>query len=173
VRRPATARPSPWLVAAVLALGALLRLHHPGADVPLDVEPSEAPLQDALWYLEGATGPVELGRVVEQFPVYDPPVWTHAARSWLRLAGSSFASVHLLAGLVSLATLLLVWRLARAALGPWTALAAAGVLAVLVPAVALGRTPLIYGPVGLWLCAAAACCLAARPVEARLEPGRT
>lgn len=157
------AAPAPAHAAALaVALGVLLRLLLPGVDGPAEVEGTEAPLQDAFWYLEGAAGTVEVGREVEPEPFYDPPVWTHVARTWFRLAGVSWSSAHVLAGLVSCATLVLTWRAAAATLGPLSGACAALTLATLVPAVALGRSPLVYGPVGLALVLAAAAWLAAR-----------
>jgi len=158
-----TTGPAPARAAALaVALGVLLRLLLPGVDGPAELEGTEAPLQDAFWYLEGAAGTVEVGRELEPEPFYDPPVWTHVARTWFRLAGVSWGSAHVLAGLVSCATLLLTWRVATATLGHLSAACAALALATLVPAVALGRSPLIYGPVGLALVVAAAAWLAGR-----------
>lgn len=149
---------------AIVALGAALRLARPGADVPLAVERTDAPIQDAFWYLEAASGPAEgLPRDLEPAPVYDPPVWVQGARLWLSCVGVSLGSVQTLGALVALATLLLVWRLARAALGPVEALVAAAVLATLYPFVWLSRTTLVYGPGALALTAAAALAWAAGP----------
>lgn len=149
-----------WEVAAVLAVlavGGALRLARPGADVPARVEMTDAPVQDALWYLEAATGPAEgLPRDLEPIPAYDPPVVVHTARVWLTLAGVSLGTLQAFGALASLATILLVWRLVRAALGPIEALTAAAVLATLYPFVALSRTTLVYGPGTLALTAAAA-----------------
>lgn len=168
--------PAPARAAALaVALGVLLRLLLPGVDGPAEVEGTEAPLQDAFWYLEGAAGTVEVGRELEPEPFYDPPVWTHAARTWFRLVGVSWGSAHVLAGLVSCATLLLTWRVATATLGPRSGAAAALALATFLPAVALGRSPLVYGPVGLALVVAAAAWLYARgrpaPQRLALEAG--
>lgn len=145
------------LLIAVVALGAALRLLRAGADVPLPAERSDAPIQDAFWYLEAATGPVEgLPRDLEPHPAYDPPVWVQVARVWFALAGVSLGSAQALGALVSLATVLLVWRLVRAALGPVEGLVAAAVLATLYPFVWLSRTTLVYGPAALALTVAVA-----------------
>jgi hypothetical protein len=141
----------------VLAVGAALRLARPGADVPARAETTDAPIQDALWYLEAATGPAEgLPRDLEPLPAYDPPVVVHTARVWLALTGVSLGALQGFGALASLATLLLVWRLVRAVFGPIEALAAAAVLATLYPFVALARTTLVYGFGALALTVAAA-----------------
>lgn len=145
------------LLLVVLAIGAALRLLRPGADVPARAELTDAPVQDALWYLEAAAGPAEgLPRDLEPITAYDPPVWVHAARVWFACAGVSLGTAQALGALVSLATTLLVWRLARAALGPVEGLIAAAVLSTLYPFVWLSRTTLVYGPAALALTVAAA-----------------
>ncbi|MCO5170983.1 MAG: hypothetical protein M9894_32045 [Planctomycetes bacterium] len=141
---------------ALLVLGAALRLARPGADVPMAVEATDAPVQDALWYLEAATWEAEgLPRDLEPVPPYDPPVWVEVGRAWFALAGGvSLASTQALGAVVSLLTALLAWRVARAALGPAGGLTAAGVLCTLYPFVWLSRTTLVYGPAALALTAA-------------------
>lgn len=147
---------------ALLALGAALRLARPGADLPLAYEATDAPIQDALWYLEAGTWEAEgLPRDLELVPPYDPPVWVQVGRVWFGLTGVSLASAQALGAVVSLLTALLAWRVARAALGPAGGLTAAAVLCTLPPFVWLSRTTLVYGPAALALTAAAALALAA------------
>jgi len=153
-------------LAAILAVAGLVRCGAPAADVPAEPGVSAAPVLDAFWYLEAASGPVE-GVGLEPERAYDLPVWTAVARTWLRGAGVSLVTVHLLGALVSLATVLALWRLVRAGLGPGPALAAAAVLAALYPSVLVGRTTLIYGPMALVLLAAAALWLRGRSCARR------
>lgn len=151
---------------AILAVAAALRLLCPGADVPARLERTDAPIEDALWYLEAASGPAEgLPRDLEPLPRYDPAVWVQVARTWFAVAGVSLGSAQALGALVSLATLLVTWRWLRAALGPVAALVAAAVLATADPFAGLARTTLVYGPGTLALtCAAALAWAAGRPL---------
>lgn len=156
-------------LAAILALAALLRLGACGADVPLHGGISYAPVLDAFWYLEAAASAAE-GLPVDPEPGYDPPVWVPLARVWFALVGVSWRSACALAGVVGVVLVLATWRLARSALGPGPGLAAAAVLATLYPQVIQSRVPLIYGPLAVWLLAAAALWLGARrrPAGARV-----
>jgi 4-amino-4-deoxy-L-arabinose transferase-like glycosyltransferase len=120
----------------------------------LEYVSSSAPIEDAFWYLEAAAGVVEGSR--PEVTPWDVPVWTQLARVWLRAFGASLASAHALGAAVSWLTVLCLWRLVRSCFGARAALAAAATLSVLAPFVALGRTPLIYGPVTLVLLTAAA-----------------
>jgi 4-amino-4-deoxy-L-arabinose transferase-like glycosyltransferase len=148
-------------LAAILLVGAALRLARPGADLPRDVEGTHAALLDAFWYMEAGAGPAE-GSQPEAVPGYDPPVWRSLTRVWFTVAGSSLGSAQALGALVSLACLLLTWRLVHAHLGPRAGLAAAAVMATLYPTTMLGRTTLIYGPATLALLVAAALWLGGR-----------
>ena len=153
---------------AILAVAAVLRFAAPGSDVPFSAEGTLAPALDAFWYLEAASGPAEGSQ--PRFEVYyDLPVWSSVGRVWFALFGASLASAQALGATVSLACVLLVWRLLRVSLGARAALAGAAVLAVLFPYVALSRTTLVYGPVTLALLVAAGIWLRARTAPTALR----
>ncbi|MEZ6186437.1 MAG: hypothetical protein R3F62_15685 [Planctomycetota bacterium] len=143
------------LLAGVLLVGGWLRLGALGADVPIEVGLSYAPVQDAAWYVEAAAREVEGVPQEGRTTPWDLPLWRSLAATWFRLVGAGHWQNHALGALLSLATVLALWRFAQP-LGRGTALAAAAALAVLYPTVLLGRTALIYGPAALLLLACAA-----------------
>lgn len=156
-----TRRREALALSGIVALALLLRLGACGADVPLHDGISYAPVQDAFWYMEAAVGAAE-GYPVEAEPVYDVPVWVPVARVWLEVWGASWTSACALAAVWGAVLVVATWRLARAALGPVAGLSSALVLATLYPQVIQSRVPLIYGPLAVWLLAAAAVWLSGR-----------
>jgi hypothetical protein len=134
---------------AILGLGLVLRLAAIGNDAPADVERTNAPAQDAFWYLEAALAPAD-GSALEPLVSYDRPLWTAIARPWFAAFGTSVASAHALgATLGALAVLFL--GVALRPLGARRALLGALLLATAYPFVGLARTPLIYTPVATLL----------------------
>ncbi len=145
-------------LALILLAAALLRGLHPGADLPWEVERTNAPFLDAYWYLEAGAGPADgsLPGPAERARAYEVPVWTSLVRVWLTLLGPSHAAAALLAATLGVVSVALLWRILRVGLGAGPALAGAAALALLYPSAALDRTPLIYGPTTLVLLLAAA-----------------
>jgi len=135
------------LVLAVLALAAAIRFHQVGHDLPLDLEPTNAPALDAFWYLEAAQGAAD-GSHVDPVFAYDRPVWVGLARVWFALRGTGIESSHELSALLGVVGVLGVALALRAS--------RAGVLGALLlatsyPFAGLARTPLVYSPLGALL----------------------
>jgi hypothetical protein len=136
-----------FLVLAVLALAAAVRFHQVGHDLPLDLEPTNAPALDAFWYLEAAQGSAD-GSHVDPVVAYDRPVWIALARGWFALRGTGIESSHELSALLGVVGVLgvaLALRASRAGL------LGALLLATSYPFAGLARTPLVYTPLGALL----------------------
>lgn len=142
------------LAAVVAAVAALARLPRLGADLPLDVETTNAPALDAFWYLQEAAARAD-GVLVEPAPAYDLAPWTLVARGWFAVFGGGYVQACALGAALGIATVILVFLAARP-LGERAALGGALLLAVSYPFAQQGRSPLIYGFVALVLIAAAA-----------------
>ncbi|MBI3725272.1 glycosyltransferase family 39 protein, partial [bacterium] len=140
------------LLAAILVIAGALRLARCERDVPRDIEYTNAPSEDAFWYLEEAFTRAD-GSGFEPLEPYDRPVWTALARAWFAVFGASFESAHALAA--TLGTLEVIFlALALRPLGARAALLSALLLATAYPFVALSRTPIIYGPIATFLAGA-------------------
>jgi len=144
------------LLAGILLVGGWLRLGALGADLPVEIGMTYAPVQDAAWYAETAARRVEGVPPEPEATPWDVALWTHLAATWFRAwGGAGPAALHALGGLLSLATVLALWRFLLP-LGRSTALAGAAALAVLYPTVLLARSGLVYGPAALYLLTCAA-----------------
>ncbi len=130
------------LLVVVLLLAGFVRLV--GGEVPLDLEATAAPVQDAYWYLEAAQGAAD-GSAVDPQPAYDRPLWVGIARAWFAVFGTGLGSSRALGASFGVLSVLAVW-LALARENRRAALLASLLLAVSYPFAGLARAPLIYTP---------------------------
>jgi hypothetical protein len=126
----------------ILVLAAFVRFV--GRDIPLDLEATAAPVQDAYWYLEAAQGAAD-GSIVDRQPSYDRPLWVGIARGWFAVFGTGLGSSHALGASFGVLSVLAVWLALRKG-NPRAALLASLLLAASYPFAGLARAPLIYTP---------------------------
>jgi len=132
------------LLLPILLLAALVRFAWLGHDLPLALEATNAPAQDAFWYLEAAQARAD-GSGVDPLAAYDRPLWVAIGRVWFAAFGTGLESTQALAAAMGVLSVLAVYvALARASRR--AALLASLLLATSYPFAGLARSPLIYTP---------------------------